>query len=108
MTTTPAKPRKPRHGTVRRYKDGCRCDPCTAANTEARRRERERAAKKAGKAVPTTSKRVPTRRPAGPTTARRSTADDELVRVIEDALWDGQGSIAAAALAAEQLRELGY
>lgn len=58
----PGKPQLPRHGTVRRYKAGCICDRCRAANTEARRRERESAAKAAGKPVPTSRKRVPTQR----------------------------------------------
>lgn len=54
------KPAKPRHGTARRYKDGCRCDRCRAKNTADRRRERERANARAGNPVPTARKRVPT------------------------------------------------
>lgn len=77
MTERSAKPRKPRHGTVRRYKDGCRCDPCRGANTRARQREREAAAKRDGKPVPTRSKRVPTPRPV-PTTAEVDRALDGL------------------------------
>lgn len=39
----PRKPVKPRHGTERRYRDGCRCDPCKAAHAQVRRLERSRA-----------------------------------------------------------------
>lgn len=37
------KPFQPaRHGTVSKYRGGCRCAPCTAANTEAMRARRAR------------------------------------------------------------------
>lgn len=80
MPESPRRPAKPRHGTVRRYKDGCRCDRCREANTTARRRER---AKASGGTVPTTRKRVPTTRFVPTSTAPDDPTpptDDETVR----------------------------
>jgi len=71
MTTTPPrKPAKPRHGTVRRYKSGCHCNPCTAKNTEVKANERAAAKAKRLGVVPTPTKRVPTTRvvPTPPST----------------------------------------
>lgn len=50
------------HGTLRAYRAGCRCDECKAANTDAKRRERERRRERAGKPAPRThpKKSVPT------------------------------------------------
>lgn len=99
------------HGTVRGYKGGCRCDLCKDANTQARRRERQRKRERLGlpvEGVPAPTESAPTRRRPAPTATRRSVAADELVRVIEEAIFDNRGALAAATAAAEQLRELGY
>lgn len=42
----------PKHGTVRRYKTGCRCDDCKAANTEASRRYRSNRRRREGRPEP--------------------------------------------------------
>lgn len=108
MAETAPKTRLSKHGSVRRYKQGCRCEPCMTANTEARRRERERAAAKAGKPVPTTRKRVPTEGAPVPTPRRPTASGDELTAVIEDAIFEHGGTQTAASVAAENLRALGY
>ncbi|GAB2702412.1 hypothetical protein BKA24_001680 [Microbacterium marinum] len=111
----PAKPRMPRHGTVRRYKAGCRCEPCKTANTDARRRERDAARAAAGEPVPTRRKRVPTNPQTEPTPApparpafRHESNGDALLSIIEDALFDAGGGLVAAKVAADRLRAAGF
>lgn len=108
-----------KHGTVRGYKSGCRCDDCREANTRAKRDERERKRQREGKAParpraakgrgPTASKPSPQGAPGDPAVSRRpsSSGADEMVRLIEDAVFE-HGAIAGAQVAAERLRELGY
>lgn len=57
------------HATVRGYKLGCRCEECTAANREAKRRERERRRAREGKPPARTPRAnsVPTKPKSGPT-----------------------------------------
>lgn len=101
----------PKHGTVRRYKAGCRCSPCTDANTDANRRYRENRRKREGKAEPRTSKPKPVpatssdpaRKGSGRTSADLSTADiDRALDGMEEQLKAGAIETAArAALSGE-------
>lgn len=101
-------PRLSKHGSVRRYKQGCACELCTQANTDARRRERERAAARSGKPVPTARKGVPTSGAVGPTSRRPEASGDDLTRIIEEAIWQEGGTPTAANLAAQLLRDAGF
>lgn len=75
----------PKHGTVRRYRAGCRCDECKAANTAAKRRERERKAEREGRSVkrPQASKRVPTSRDVPTGSGAGDPTDREIEREFE-------------------------
>jgi len=68
------------HGTVRAYKLGCRCEECTAANTVAKARERDRRREREGK--PPAQKPTRTHKPES------------------DPIEDGPGPIEEAARAA--------
>jgi len=94
----------PKHGTVRRYKAGCRCSPCTDANTEANRRYRENRRRREGREAPRTSRakdvpasrdaptRKPSKRPA------HDLSDAEVDRALDDiAVQLKAGPIEAAA-----------
>ena len=88
------------HGTVRGYKSGCRCDPCTEANTEAKRRERERRRAREGKPAAPRSPRAP----RVPTTSQPSPPDSEygpIEKAARAALADIGGDEAIAALRRE-------
>jgi len=107
VADTPKTPRLSKHGTVRRYKQGCACEPCTQANTDARRREREAKARREGRDVPTPRKGVPTAEASVPT-RRPQASGDELTRIIEEAIWEHGATLAAATAAANNLRNLGF
>lgn len=98
------------HGTVRGYKSGCRCDECKAANTAAKARERDRRREREGKAPARTpaSKRVPTKPSPAPTPRRPELSGDHLTRIIEEVIFELGGSLAAAKVAADRLRDAGY
>ncbi len=104
----------PNHGTIRRYKAGCRCDPCKKANTDASRKYRESRAAREGKKPPRTRapKAVPTEADVPTLTLRRRPTvpgGDALVALVDEALFDAAaGGGSAAALVAERLRASGY
>ncbi|MFJ2535866.1 hypothetical protein [Microbacterium maritypicum] len=103
------------HGTSARYRQGCRCDKCRKWKSDSQAKYRADRAAREGKAKP--SKRAP-RSPVPPTSAvpthtrpaptARAASGDELVRIIEAALFDTDSPMAAAVLAAQMIREAGW
>jgi hypothetical protein len=63
----------PRHGTIRRYKAGCRCAQCSAKNTAEKSKEREAKRRREGKPP----RRVPAARKAVPTSANAPHGEDD-------------------------------
>lgn len=103
------------HGTSARYRQGCRCDKCRKWKRESQAKYRADRAAREGKpktpqrpwssAVPTPPV-VPTQTRPAPTA--RAASGDELVRIIEAALFDTDRPMAAAVLAAQMIREAGW
>lgn len=103
------------HGTSARYRQGCRCDQCRKWKSDSQAKYRADRAAREGKAktskrplrshVPPTSV-VPTETTPAP--SARAASGDELVRIIEAAMFDAGGAMSGAVLAAQMIREAGW
>ncbi|UUE19335.1 hypothetical protein [Microbacterium sp. J1-1] len=104
----------PEHGTRGRYRMKCGCAKCRkwkaddTAAYRARKAERDGTAptKRAAKRARPTSESRPTDHRPAPTA--RAASGDDLVRIIEAAIFDAGDTMAAAVLAARMIREAGW
>lgn len=103
------------HGTPARYRQGCRCDECRKWKSDSQAKYRAAKAAREGNPKPAKKRNgshVPTLRivptDAHPAPTARAASADDLVRIIEAAIFDAGDSMAAAVLAAQMIREAGW
>lgn len=103
------------HGTPARYRQGCRCEECRKWKADSQRKYRAAKADREGAPKPAKkrpSSHVPTLHivptDARPAPTARAASGDDLVRIIEQAMFEARGTMSAVVLAARMIREAGW